>query len=204
MPPQPRASTLVTGIRVFLGLIFFTSGMGKLTHGDYVGLIGPVWLAERLAPYGLAYWATFVAWSQMAIGLMLLSRRWALLGAIMLVPLLTNILVVTISLQWRGTPYVNAVLLAMNLTLLVADRRRLMALITDREPGVSPRPGAGAVTWDGDDAAWLIAAGLCVAAVLLHPVNRYLTFGLSGAGLLLIAAARRWQAGRGAAATARD
>ena len=119
----------VIGTRVFLGLIFFSAGLGKLTHGLTPGLIGPIWLEERLAQYGLSLWAQFVAWSQLLIGALLLSQRFALLGAVMLVPMLVNILVVTISLQWRGTPYVNAVLLAMNLFLLWVDRERLKPLV---------------------------------------------------------------------------
>jgi uncharacterized membrane protein YphA (DoxX/SURF4 family) len=120
---------LVVATRIFLGLIFLTAGLAKLTHGLTPGLIGPVWLEERLAQYGLGLWAQFVAWSQLLIGVLLLSQRFATLGAVMLVPMLTNILVVTISLQWRGTPYVNAVLLAMNLFLLWADRERLKPLV---------------------------------------------------------------------------
>jgi uncharacterized membrane protein YphA (DoxX/SURF4 family) len=120
---------LVIATRVFLGIIFFSSGLAKLTHGLTPGVIGPVWLEERLAQYGLSMWAQFVAWSQVLIGALLLSQRFATLGAVMLVPMLTNILVVTISLQWRGTPYVNAVLLAMNLFLLWADRERLKPLV---------------------------------------------------------------------------
>lgn len=117
--------------RIFLGLIFFTSGMGKLTHGGFVGLIGPVWLEERLAAYGLGLFAQFVAWSQVLIGLLLLSQRFALIGAVMLVPMLANIFVITVSLQWRGTPYVNAVLLAMNAFLLWGYRHRLKLLFLD-------------------------------------------------------------------------
>ena len=120
---------LVVGTRLFLGLIFFSSGLAKLTHGLTPGLIGPVWLEERMAQYGLGLWAQFVAVSQVVIGALLLSQRYATLGAVMLVPMLANILVITISLQWRGTPYVNSVLLAMNLFLLWVDRERLKPLV---------------------------------------------------------------------------
>jgi uncharacterized membrane protein YphA (DoxX/SURF4 family) len=120
---------LVVSTRVFLGVIFFTAGLSKLTHGMMPGLIGPPWMEERLAQYGLGLWAQFVAWSQLLIGALLLSQRFATLGAVMLVPMITNILVVTISLEWRGTPYVNSVLLAMNLFLLWADRERLKPLV---------------------------------------------------------------------------
>ena len=120
-----------TATRLFLGLIFFSSGMAKLTHGGFIGIIGPVWLEERLAQYGLGLFAQFVGWSQLLIGLLLLSRRFSLLGAIMLVPMLANIFVITVSLQWRGTPYVNAVLLAMNAFLLWGYRDRLKLLFLD-------------------------------------------------------------------------
>jgi uncharacterized membrane protein YphA (DoxX/SURF4 family) len=120
---------LIIGTRVFLGLIFFSAGLGKLTHGLTPGLIGPVWLEEKMAQYGLGLWAQFVAWSQLVIGALLLSQRFATLGAVMLVPMIANILVITISMQWRGTPYVNAVLLAMNLFLLWTDRERLKPLV---------------------------------------------------------------------------
>lgn len=175
---RSRLFTLaVAGTRVFLGLIFFTSGMAKLTNGDFFGLIGPVWLEERVAPYGLGLWARFVAWSQAGVGLLLLSQRFATLGAVMLVPMLANILVITISLQWRGTPYVNAVLLAMNLFLLYADRRRLMGLV---EAHGSP---------SNRDA--LVAAGLAIGLLgpLLYDVHRTLTFVCAGTAVAAFAIA---------------
>jgi hypothetical protein len=78
---------LVIATRVFLGIIFFSSGLAKLTHGLTPGVIGPVWLEERLAQYGLSMWAQFVAWSQVLVGALLLSQRFATLGAVMLVPI---------------------------------------------------------------------------------------------------------------------
>jgi uncharacterized membrane protein YphA (DoxX/SURF4 family) len=86
-----KAAVIAT--RVFLGLIFFSAGLGKQTHGLTPGLIRPVWLEERLAQYGLGLRAQFVAWSQLLIGALLLSQRFATLGAVMLVPMLANILV---------------------------------------------------------------------------------------------------------------
>ena len=143
--PSRMKKLLVVGTRVVLGVIFFSSGLGKLTHGLTPGLIGPVWLEERLATYGLGLWAQFVAWSQVIIGALLLSQRFSTLGAVMLVPMITNILVITISLQWRGTPYVNAVLLAMNLFLLWMDRERLRPLfareVSRRTPAPAPDLG---------------------------------------------------------------
>ena len=116
-------------VRIFLGLIFFTAGMSKLM--PFPGLIGPPWLEQELAPYGLALFARFVAFSQILVGLLLLTKRFATLGAVMLFPLLLSILVVTISLNWTGTPYVNAFLLLLNISLLAADYHRLKFIFTD-------------------------------------------------------------------------
>jgi hypothetical protein len=121
---MPRAITAtplwVHGIRAFLGVIFFSAGISKLIRG-FPSIIGPVWLIDRLEPYGLGLFGQFIALSEAAIGLLLLSRRLATLGAIMLVPMLSSILVVTISLEWRGTPLVNSFFLLLNAALLAHD-----------------------------------------------------------------------------------
>jgi uncharacterized membrane protein YphA (DoxX/SURF4 family) len=189
----------VLGTRLFLGAIFFTSGMGKLTHGDFPGLIGPVWLEERLAQYGLAMWAQFVGWSQVTIGLLLLSQRFATLGALMLVPMLVNILIITISLQWRGTPYVNGFLLLLNLFLLAADRHRLLPLIADDDQLAAPV--AHNKSPNGTRLAILgVVLGLLSPA--LYPLHRAITFTLAIAAVLLffIASAHYYRP-RGAAAS---
>lgn len=118
--------------RLFLGFILFGAGMSKL-YADHAfpGIIGPVWLEERLAEYGLAFFARFVAFSQVLAGFLLLTQRFATLGAIISFPLFLNILMITISLEWRGTPYVNAVFLAMNTYLLIIDYPKFKYIITD-------------------------------------------------------------------------
>ena len=119
-----------TAIRIFLGLIFFTAGMSKIFAGHrFPGVIGPPWLADRLAVYDLAFFAKFIAYAQVVIGFLLLTRSWATLGAVACVPMITCILMVTISLRWQGTPYVNTVLLGMNLYLLWRDREKFRGLV---------------------------------------------------------------------------
>lgn len=120
---------LVAGNRVFLGLIFLTGGLSKLM--PFPNLMGPVWLEEELAKYGLGLFARFIACTQIITGVLLLTRRFALIGAILLFPMLINIMVITISLQWSGTPYVVAVFLLQNSILLINDYPKLKALISE-------------------------------------------------------------------------
>jgi uncharacterized membrane protein YphA (DoxX/SURF4 family) len=177
----------LAGTRVFLGLIFFSSGTAKLTHGDFFGIIGPVWLADRLAPYGLGLWAEFVAWSQVLIGLLLLSQRFAVIGAIMLVPMLANIFMITVSLQWRGTPYVNAVLLAMNGFLLWGERHRLKLLFIDDDPAAR----STVVRRSSPKLDLLALAGIAIAVIgpSLYPLHRRAPYATAAIALTLFAVA---------------
>ncbi len=133
---SPFFRLVIAGSRFFLGLVFFSAGMGKLI--EFPGLIGPVWLEEALAEHGLALYARFIAYSQIVVGVLLLSVRFATLGAIMLAPILLNIFMVTVSLGWRGTPYVVLVLLLLNAFLLLADYPRLKYLLVDDPAALRP------------------------------------------------------------------
>lgn len=181
----------VVGTRLFLGLIFFTSGMGKLTYGNYPGLIGPVQLEEWLAPYGLGFWVKFVAWSQVGVGLLLLSQRFATIGAIMLLPMLANIFIVTVSLQWQGTPYVNGFLLGLNVFLLAADYHKIKFLFSDDVEMLHRTPVRRSYVMI--DALWAAGFVLCLASGALYPVNPLLTYGLSLAGILVFLGCAGWQ-----------
>jgi len=125
-----RLSWIVyTGCRLMLGLVFLTSGLGKFYGSS--GLMGPGWLFERLRPYGLEPYGVFIAMSQLIVGYLLLVRRFATLGAVIVFPILLNILVIVITLHWQGTPYVVAVFLAMNGYLLAHDFHKLKFLVSE-------------------------------------------------------------------------
>jgi uncharacterized membrane protein YphA (DoxX/SURF4 family) len=120
---------LIIITRLFLGYIFFSSGLCKLTHGHFGQIIGPPLLEDTLAQYGLALFARIIAVMQVTCGILLLSQRFSTVGAIMLLPMNLSILAVTISLGWQGTPYVNGFFVALNLLLLLYDWHKLKVLI---------------------------------------------------------------------------
>ena len=135
---------------VFLGLVFFTSGMSKLYfEHQFVGIIGPVWLEQELSTYGLGMFARFIGYAQVIIGFLLLTIRYATLGAVMLVPLVCNILVVTVSMEWKGTPFVLSLLLAMNIFVIWADRKVLLPIVTGTSNSYQLRKQTlkGVLTW---------------------------------------------------------
>jgi uncharacterized membrane protein YphA (DoxX/SURF4 family) len=157
----------IRAIRLFLGIIYFTAGMSKVIDG-FPGVIGPVWLEDRLAPYGLGLFARFIAVSEIGIGVMLLTRRFATLGAIALVPMQVCILMVTISLHWRGTPFVLLSFLLLNAVLLAYDYPKWKFLLLEGHPGGGSqpprRPSRGDVTWIA--AAVLLLVGSAVVSEL--------------------------------------
>lgn len=141
-------------LRLFLGYIFFSAGVCKLTGGNFGQLIGPPWLEEALAEHGLGLFAQVVAVSQVACGALLMSQRYSLLGAIMLVPMNVAILAVTVSMKWAGTPFVNAVFLSMNLIMLLMERHKYTFLFSPTtthtiKPTLTDRLGQNMYSWIG-------------------------------------------------------
>jgi uncharacterized membrane protein YphA (DoxX/SURF4 family) len=120
---------LASIIAFFLGLIFITAGIEKLT--GIQDIIGPHDLIKNLAEHNLELLGKFIAYSQVTIGFLLITNRFRTIGAIMLLPMLLNILVVTIALKWTGTPYVVGGFLFFNVILLLLDFNRIKFVLSD-------------------------------------------------------------------------
>ncbi len=129
-------------IRIVLGFIMLSAGFSKIAHQmgvNFGSVIGPVWLEEKLAPHGLALFGRFIACAQIVIGLCLLLSRFTTLGAIMLLPMLLCIWVVTISMNFHNTPYVVAAMLLMNGVLLARDWPKLKFIFAERDDDLRPQ-----------------------------------------------------------------
>lgn len=171
-------------ISVFLGFTFWGAGMVKLYAGhQFIGWIGPPWLVERLAEYKLGLFAEFIAVCQITIGFMLLTTRFKLLGSIMMIPMILNILMVTVSQNWAGTPYVLAVLLLMNLYILWQYRDFFGPLVDEGENG-------GKLNTRKEKSrqghlVWLAGWSLQLISVPISFQNLTLAFVTSGIGIIV-------------------
>lgn len=85
------------------------------------------------------FYYTFIGIGQVFVALLLLIPRTALLGAIMSLPIVLNIVVLTYSVRFEGTRIVTFMLLA-NVFLLVWDYRRLKYIL----PLMQVKDGANA------------------------------------------------------------
>ncbi len=74
------------------------------------------------------YWK-FIGLSQLLAGLLLMTQRYAKLGALINFPIILNIFVITISYEFRGTPIITGMMLLANLMLLIWDRNTFGVLL---------------------------------------------------------------------------
>lgn len=122
------------------------------------------------AMYRTGFYWNFLGWGQMIAAVLLMTQRFAALGAVMFYPIIINVWLVTWSVGFKGTPVITFLMFLANTYLLVWEYRRL-ALWLQPESRLSISPS------DFDDAfmrkpvwiglgAFLIA---CIVALAADP-----------------------------------
>ena len=66
------------------------------------------------------YW-NFLGWGQFFAALLLMTQRYARLGALMFLPISANIFMITVSYGFTGTPYITGLMLLANIMLIAWD-----------------------------------------------------------------------------------
>lgn len=177
---------MIQGISIFLGFTFWGAGMAKLFHEhQFFGWIGPVWLIEELEPYGLGFYGKFIAYSQIVIGYLLVTTRYKLLGSIMMIPLIGNILMVTISLNWRGTPFVLGFLMLLNLILLWQYRDFFRPMIDEGKSKIDIKTRS--IRTINGHLVWLAGLSLQLIAIQISYINWVAACSVVLMGLVLSA-----------------
>ncbi len=186
---QPLLHDFTQGVRILLAAGFIPPGLVKLLGHRFTQLptTGPVGaIFEALYQTG-GYW-NFLGACQVLAGVLLLVPATATLGAALFLPILVNILVLTISVGFRGTPFVVAAMLLANVYLVCWDGDRFRQLL----PGLH-----GRTSWHGTAVraqtrgtlryAWWGAAA--AALVVTFALRGLAPGGLSHAQSLLLALA---------------
>jgi len=85
------------------------------------------------------YWQ-FLGWAQLVAGLLLLTQRYATLGAVLFLGIIANIFVITVSYDFGYTPVITGLMLLATVLLLLWDWNRLRVLLNlpAREEVTSP------------------------------------------------------------------
>jgi uncharacterized membrane protein YphA (DoxX/SURF4 family) len=123
-----RILTVVT--RILLALGFTPSGITKVLGNRFtiLGLDNPVGFFFE-AMYRTGFYWRFLGLCQLAAALLLLIPRTATIGALVYFPLILNIFVITVALDFRGTPFITGLMLLANIYLLCWDYDKLKHLI---------------------------------------------------------------------------
>jgi len=184
-----RAMQVFTAFtRVILAIGFIPPSIPKILHQPFTSLpeTNPVG-AFFGALYRTGFYYEFIGWGQILAAILLLFPRTAHLGAILFLPIIANIAVLTFSVGFAGTVYITALMLVAVLYLVAWEYDRFKPLLfADRagRPEASNRlllglpalfAGAGAL-------AAAVFIGFGVANLDRRPLPTLL--GLSAAGLV--------------------
>lgn len=116
--------------RVMLALGFTPSGLTKVLGNRFTLLTvdTPIgFFFEALYRTG-AYWR-FIGLCQLTAALLLLIPRTATLGAVIYFPIILNIFVITVSMHFRGTPFITGLMLLASTYLLCWDYDKLKGIL---------------------------------------------------------------------------
>jgi hypothetical protein len=67
---------------------------------------------------------------QLLVGVLLLIPRTAFLGAILYLPIIINIFIIVVSMNFKGTPIIAGLILLANLYLLFWDYKKLKRIVS--------------------------------------------------------------------------
>ena len=185
---------LVGGAFVFASLIKIKGHRFTQMDGSVAGH-NPGHFFEMMYQSGL-YWQ-FIGVAQCVAGLLLLTQRYALLGALAYISIMANIFVITISYDFAGTSIITGLMLLAGLLLLAWDWNRLRVVVNLPVVPETTSPLFESRLWE------VVGAGLFAFTAgyraLTDRYNMLLWFGvcvLMGAAGLLVAWRRRYFAGR--------
>lgn len=132
-----RSVTLfVIYLRYLLGGAFVYSGIGKAMGERFIPAgslqIPPTGMTldvffETL--YRTGVWWQFLGWGQVGVGFLLVTQRWGTLGAVAFLPISVNIFLITLSMDFHGTPFITGLMVLANVGLLAWDYTRLSPLL---------------------------------------------------------------------------
>lgn len=172
------AKIFVIYLRYLIGGAFVFSSIVKIQGGRFTtnsGADSPIDSAwhffETLYQSGL-YWK-FLGAGQLISGLLLMTQRYAALGAVMFFPITVNIFVITISYNFAGTPFITGLLMLANIFLLVWDYEKLLPLLQYKADIDNDIANAGAIKLN--DNSWiytgLVLFLITIVYVLLYGRN---------------------------------
>ncbi|CAL2086778.1 hypothetical protein [Tenacibaculum sp. 190524A05c] len=121
----------VIGFAFVFASIVKIQGLRFTTDSGAENPINTAWhFFETMYQSGL-YWK-FLGLSQLISGLILMTQKYAKLGALLFLPIIANVFVITISYDFRGTPVITGLMLLANFILIAWDWNTLKILVNKK------------------------------------------------------------------------
>lgn len=126
--------------RYFLGGAFVFASLIKLKgmrftteSGEHYPIDNAWHFFETMYQSGL-YWK-FIGFGQLLAGCLLMTQKYARLGAIINLPIILNVFVITLSYNFNYTPVVTGVMLLANVVLIIWEWD-ILKVVVNRKPQV--------------------------------------------------------------------
>jgi len=145
-----RAHAAVTGnrvmqvftafTRVLLAIGFIPPSIPKILHQPFTSLPETNPVGDFFgALYRTGFYYEFIGWGQLLAAILLLFPRTAHLGALLFLPIIANIAVLTFSVGFAGTVYITVLMLIAVLYLVAWEYDRLKPIVfADRASRMVP------------------------------------------------------------------
>lgn len=125
------ANLFTINLRILLGVGFVHAGLRKTVGDPFANLGQQGAFFEYLdALYATGFYYEFIGWSQIIAGVLLITQRFALLGAFIYFPIIFNITVLTICTIGSLTPIVASLMSLGVLFLLLWDYPKWVNLLS--------------------------------------------------------------------------
>ncbi len=137
---------LIGGAFVFASLVKIKSQRFTMVQGAGSPFHSPEHFFETMYQSGL-YWQ-FLGLAQLVAGLLLMTQRYALLGALLFLPIIANIYVITISYDFGYTSVITGAMLLATIGLLVWDWNSLRVVFNQSALSVPAAPSGQRRLWE--------------------------------------------------------
>lgn len=125
-----RNQWIIIHLRYLVGFAFFPSGLTKLLGNRFTVLSTDTPIGYFFeAMYRTGFYWNFLGLCQIVAGILLMTQRFALLGALMFLAILSNIWIITISLSFTGTWVITSLMMIAVIVLLIWDHHKLMPVL---------------------------------------------------------------------------
>lgn len=185
------ANYYVLFTRMLIGIAFIPSGLVKLFGERFTQISTDVQLGyffDALYKSGM-YW-NFLGFSQVFAAFLLITQRFSRIGALIFMPIITNIAVITLSMDFNYTPVITVLMWLANLSLLLWEWPKLKTLFsTESVEKIVQTPELLSKNWTWFGLAFFIFLVLVLGIGKLMPEAKWVIYtgGILLLGLLFYA-----------------